>query len=104
MFCLIGLTAHSQILISMLFGDKLNSPNVEFGLEGGYNWSNINNLESGDYSGRLNLGFYFNFRLKEQWFLNTGVLVKSSLGSGDLTTNDLLITDSKPLVIEGEDY
>ncbi|WP_417199498.1 hypothetical protein [Bizionia sp.] len=28
----------SQVLITLLLGDKLNSPNIEFGLEGGYNF------------------------------------------------------------------
>ena len=97
----VGLTAHSQVLISLLFGDKLNSPNVEFGLEGGINYSNINGLESSSYVGNLNLGFYFNFRIKEQWYLNTGVLVKSSLGSANLTTNDLAITGNDVYFLDG---
>jgi len=28
---------YSQVLIAAVFGDKLNSPDLEFGLEGGYN-------------------------------------------------------------------
>lgn len=98
---LISFSASSQILISLLFGDKLNSPNVEFGLEGGVNWSNISNLESSGYSDRLNLGFYFNFRVKNQWFINTGLLVKSSLGSGDLSSNDMMLTSTMPFILEG---
>ena len=101
-FCLISLSAQSQILISLLFGDKLNSPNLEFGLEGGVNWSHISGLESNGYSGRLNLGFYFNFRVKEQWFINTGLLVKSSLGTGDLSVNDLALTNNEIHIVDGE--
>lgn len=98
----VSVSAKSQILISLLFGDKLNSPNVEFGLEGGVNWSNISGLESNGYSDRLNLGFYFNFRVKNQWFVNTGLLVKSSLGSGNLTVKDLALTDNGIHVVDGE--
>jgi hypothetical protein len=38
-------SVNSQVLISLIFGDKLNSPKVEFGLEGGANFSTITNLE-----------------------------------------------------------
>ena len=38
--------AHSQVLISLLLGDKLNSDKIEFGLDSGFNWSQIGNLDS----------------------------------------------------------
>ena len=37
----------------------------------------------------FNLGFYFDIRLKNQWSLYTGVLVKSNLGVNELSANDL---------------
>lgn len=37
---------YSQVLIAAVFGDKLNSPDLEFGLEGGYNWSDISELDN----------------------------------------------------------
>ena len=37
--------ARTQVLISILLGDKLNSGKIEFGLEGGANWSTIKNLD-----------------------------------------------------------
>jgi len=89
LFILSGLGAQSQVLITLIFGDKLNSPNLEFGLEGGLNWANISGLETNDFARKWNLGFYFDFRLKKQWFLYTGVLVKSNLGVDNLTVNDL---------------
>jgi hypothetical protein len=88
-FLLFGLTSNSQVLISLLLGDKLNSPNLEFGLEGGYNFSNITGMDSDNYRPSFNLGFYFDIRLKDQWWLDTGVLVKSSQGFERLTDNDL---------------
>ncbi len=102
LLCLFSLTGQAQVLISLLFGEKLNSPNIEFGLEGGANWSHISGIESNGYVGKLNLGFYFNFRLKNQLFLNTGLLVKSSLGTGGLTENDLLLTGNEPFFLDGE--
>ena len=90
-FIFLGLafTSQSQILISLLLGDKLNSDKLEFGLEGGLNWSKISGFESKTYRGDWNLGFYFDFKMNESWYLYTGVLVKSTMGIAKLTPNDL---------------
>ena len=72
---------NAQVLISLLLGDKLNSPDVEFGLDGGVNFANISNLESGKSIPLFNIGFYFDIRLKGPWLLHTGVLVKSNQGA-----------------------
>jgi hypothetical protein len=80
--------ANSQVLISLLLGDKLNSEKLKFGLDGGVNWSNITNLDKSNYKAHFNLGFYFDFLLKEKthWYLHTGVLVKSTQGAQRLNT------------------
>lgn len=82
-------TAQSQILITLLLGDKLNSPGLEFGLEGGLNLTTISGMEGYGYLRNFNMGFYFDIRLKNQWNLYTGVLVKSNLGLENLSLNDL---------------
>lgn len=81
LFCIAP--AHSQVLISLLFGDKLNSPFLEFGLEGGVNFSTISDLDSSGTNPGFNLGFYFDFRSKKNpaWMINTGVIVKSPMGA-----------------------
>jgi hypothetical protein len=84
-----GVTAQSQVLITLLLGDKLNSDGLEFGLEGGVNWTHISGLETNNFGRKWNLGFYFDIRLKNQWFIYTGVLVKSNMGIDKLTDNDL---------------
>ena len=86
---IIGYTAQSQILITLLLGDKLNSDGLEFGLVGGGNWTTISGLETNTYARKYNLGFYFDIRIKNQWSLYTGVLVKANMGVDKLTTNDL---------------
>jgi len=88
-FLLVGMALQSQVLITLLFGDKLNSDGLEFGLEGGINWTNISGMETSNYARKWNLGFYFDIRLKNQWVLYTGVLVKSNFGVDKLTDNDL---------------
>jgi hypothetical protein len=83
-------TAQSQVLMSLIFGDKLNSPNIEFGLEGGANFSAISNLENSDYRTDFNLGFYFDFNLKNpSWVFNTGVIVKSTMGANGIAVYSL---------------
>jgi hypothetical protein len=58
---------------------------VEFGLEGGANFSTISNLEGAKNRTDFNLGFYFDFKLKDpSWMINTGVIVKSSMGANGL--------------------
>lgn len=82
---IIAQSAQSQIMISLLFGDKLNSPRIEFGLEGGVNFSSISNLEGADSRANFNLGFYFDYKLHNpSWLLSTGVIVKSTMGANGL--------------------
>ncbi|MDW7690635.1 porin family protein [Flammeovirgaceae bacterium SG7u.111] len=98
----ISFNLHSQVLISLLLGDKLNSPNLEFGLEGGFNWSGNSGFESNKKLRTFNLGFYFDIRLKEQLFLYTGVLVKSKLGAAKLSDADLAILKIDKFQEEGD--
>ena len=95
-------SAQSQVLITLLLGDKLNSPGMEFGLTGGYNWSTISNMEANKSLSTLNLGFYFDIKMKNQLWLNTGVLVKSKLGTGKLTSNDLEFLGATQYEQEGD--
>lgn len=86
---LLGLTARSQVLISLLFGDELNSGNVEFGLEGGMNWSNLPGVEGTTFDRGFHLGFYFDIKTKSKFLLHSGVIVKSPLGARDLPVYSL---------------
>jgi len=80
--------ANSQVLISLLLGDKLNTEKLKFGIDGGVNFSNITNIDPSQYKAHFNLGFYFDFLLKEntRWYFHTGVLVKSAMGPQGLNT------------------
>jgi hypothetical protein len=80
----IGYSAHSQVLISLLLGDVLNSDKVEFGLDGGVNFANIANLDPGKSLALFNLGFYFDIKFQKNLMLHTGVIVKSSQGANKL--------------------
>ncbi len=77
--------ARSQVLISLLFGDKLNSDKIDFGLDGGLDWSNLHGLPFASSHLGFNLGFYFDFKLNNPaWMIHTGVIVKSPMGSAHL--------------------
>ncbi|MFC0777490.1 porin family protein [Flavobacterium sp. HJSW_4] len=88
-FCIT--TAQSQVLISLIFGDKLNSEFLEFGLEGGVNFSTISNMGSSATNPGFNLGFYFDLKSRKNpaWMINTGVIVKSPMGAQDIPVYSL---------------
>ena len=88
--------AQGQVLISLIFGDKLNSPTLKFGLDGGANFSTISNIKPSKYSTGFNLGFYFDFLLKKDkpWYIHTGVLVKSPMGAEGISPYHLTNADS----------
>ena len=88
-FLFAGYTMQSQVLIALLLGDKLNSGNIEFGLDGGMSISSITGMDSHKNLRSFDMGFYFDIKIKDPWYLNTGVLVKTTLGLDKLTDNDL---------------
>lgn len=73
--------AQSQVLIALVFGDKLNSDGLEFGLHAGMNFSSLTGIEEAKYKSGLNLGFYFDIRLTEKIWLHPEVLIKTSVGA-----------------------
>ena len=88
---LTSVSARSQILISILLGDKLNNGTIEFGLTGGFNRTWMYQTENAEGINHFNLGFYFDFRLKKDmpWYVYTGVLVKSEMGASNIDTYPL---------------
>ena len=95
-------SAHSQILISLLLGDKLNSDGVEFGLEGGLNWAKISGMETNASRNALNLGFYFDIQMKDQFWLHAGFLAVTTFGTDKLTDNDLEFLDARTYAEKGD--
>ena len=91
-------TLQSQVLISILLGDKLNSGQIEFGLDGGLSLSTLHGIPGVKTDPDYNLGFYFDFKMKDTtWFFNTGVRVKSTMGAKGLpvyTTGDPALDSS----------
>ncbi len=82
-------SAKSQVLISLLLGDKLNSDWLEFGLDGGGCLLNMSNTPGSEMMLNWQLGFYFDFKVNSKLFIATGVLVKSKMGTEGLTPYSL---------------
>lgn len=75
------LASNAQVLITLLFGDALNTEKIEFGLVGGLNRSYILDIPDSKGLNNFNLGFYFHINMKNSSYLSTGVLVKSDMGA-----------------------
>lgn len=101
-FLLFNYGVKGQVLISLLFGDALNSDKIEFGLNGGMNRSNFIGLEDAEGLNNFNLGFYFHIHLKNSSYFSTGVMVKSSVGASGMTTYSMGNEDFDVLFQDGE--
>lgn len=77
--------SYSQVLITLLFGDKLNSDGVEFGLSIGENFSSLSGLEESSTAATFNLGMFFNIKVADNWLFHPEILLKSSYGANGIT-------------------
>ena len=91
-----------QVLISLLFGEALNTDKIEFGLVGGFNRSWLYDIEESEGLNSWNIGFYFHIMLKENSFLSTGVLVKSNVGARGMPTYPIGDEDFDSVFVDGE--
>jgi len=86
-------SVQSQIIVALLFGDKLNTGKLEFGLVVTPNLTNITNTDS-KYRSGLNLGLYFNIHPEKKFFIHLQLTAKGSLGAESIapypTGNDSL--------------
>jgi hypothetical protein len=85
-FTLSTFTSKSQVLISLLFGKSLNSPNIEFGMAGGLNRSYMKDIAESTGVNNFHLGFYFHILIKNNSYLSTGAIIKSNVGATGMST------------------
>ena len=83
----------AQVIIALLFGDKLNTDKLEFGLVLNPCWTNISGIESSRKSG-LHFGLYFNVKLNDYFTFHPELIAKGTFGARDIppypTGNDSL--------------
>lgn len=95
-------TSRAQVLISLLFGDALNTDKIEFGLIGGLNRSYIRSIDESSGLNNFNLGFFFHINMFESSYLSTGVLVKSNVGAKGMSTYPVGDPEFDDVYAEGE--
>jgi len=72
--------ARSQVLISILFGDKLNGEKLEFGLMLSPTLCNLTNNAS-DYRTGFGLGLYFNYKFNDRFYFHPEAIPKAAMGA-----------------------
>ncbi len=98
----VSLSAQSQVIVSLIFGDALNSPNTQFGLDIGANGSSVTNYDIAGFTGGLEAGMFFNWKYADKLALYSGVMVNSNRGfSGDETLVD---PEYDPEIESGYEY
>ncbi|UTW61555.1 PorT family protein [bacterium SCSIO 12741] len=88
--------ASGQILIALLFGDKLNSEKVEFGLNVGLNGSSLDYFQD-HYRFGANFGLYFNLKIKEKIWFSPSIMMLYPAGGARLSpypTGDTILDQS----------
>jgi hypothetical protein len=95
-------TSKAQILISLLFGDALNTDKIEFGLTTGLNRSWWLDVDESSGLNSFDLGFYFHINMFETSYLSTGVLVKSNVGARGMPTYPVGDPEFDDVFAEGE--
>ena len=83
--------ARSQVLISILFGDELNGPNLEFGLNAGANLSKLSDLENIKFNSAFGIGMYFTWKFHENWQLQPELFFRFPGGAKKLPPYDISI-------------
>ncbi len=95
-------TSNAQILISLFFGDALNTEEIEFGLVGGLNRSYWLDVDESTGLNNFNLGFYFHINMFKTSYLSTGVLIKSNVGATGMPTYSMGDPEFDEVFAEGE--
>ena len=93
--------ASSQILIALLFGDKLNGERLEFGLNVGANLTTLSNVNADSYSGGFNIGINFVFKINDRFHLNPALFFSYPMGANLLPLYDTPDDDLDNVLNEG---
>lgn len=99
---LIVTAGRSQVIIALLFGDKLNSDKLEFGLNAGLSLSDISGIDGGDIKPGLNLALYFNIKISEKLYLHPEAIPKYPGGVKKLRPYSLNDATLDQLFADGE--
>lgn len=85
----------AQVLMSLIFGDKLNTEQNAFGIHIDYSFNGITNLEESKAIGlgSLNLGLFFSRKFDDHWAWNMDLLGKYIRGASGIPAYSLMDPD-----------
>lgn len=94
--------SQAQVLMSLIFGDKLNNENNMFGLQAEYSSNHITSFDPSKSLGTFNLGLFFTHRWENNLELNVGLLGKYRRGATGITPYAIEDSDLTAKFAEGE--
>ena len=88
-FSAFGIVASSQVLIALVFGDKLNTPNLEFGINVGANLSSLSGIENAKYRTDIAVGTYFTWKTNDRFYIQPEFFVRFPGGAKKMSPYQL---------------
>ncbi|PZX48539.1 outer membrane beta-barrel protein [Algoriphagus chordae] len=82
-------TAKSQVLLSLIFGDKLNNEDNLFGIHMDYSWNQLSGVEADKNMRTFNFGLFYTHKWDNNLHLNIEMLAKYQRGAAGIPAYDL---------------
>ena len=79
------LPMQGQVLMSLIFGDDLNSDKMAFGIHMDQAWNDFTHIEEGKPLRSFNMGLFFTRKFGEHWKGNLAMLAKYKRGTSELS-------------------
>jgi len=99
---LVAAPAQGQVLIGMLLGGPLASPNFNIGFEIGMNLSTVDGLDGASRTRGTLVGLFSSWRFSEHWHLYTAIMPLSDKGAKDADPIPLNDPTLDPLIATGK--
>ena len=90
--------AHSQVLIALLVGDKLDSDKFELGVRLAGNWQSLTGIEGSDTRFSIGFGIYGLIKLSDKLSIQPELLFKDPRGAAGLAPEEFGHPDLDPLL------
>jgi hypothetical protein len=90
----------AQVIIALLFGDKLNSGKLEFGLMVSPTLTNITNIDANIRPG-IDFGLYFNLKMNDRFYFHPEAIPKLAFGAKDIAPYPLGDANLDSLYVNG---
>jgi hypothetical protein len=103
---LFSIEAHSQVLLALLFGDKMNSERLSFGLNFGMNSTTLTNIDEAKFEHTFMLGLYFDIKMKRNpaWSIHPGVDIKNTFGAKNIFPYEVGVPELDTLLADSRIY